>query len=41
MKIFQKLWYYVLHGTIIYTYICNANNNVKLSSFFKKVLCTV
>jgi hypothetical protein len=35
----KKLWYFVLHGTEIYLYICIANNNVIKSSFFKKVLC--
>ncbi len=38
LKFFKNLWYYVLHSTIINTYICNANNNVKKSTFLKKVL---
>lgn len=34
----SKIWYYVLHGTNKCTYICNANNDVKNSTFLKKVL---
>ena len=36
--VIENLWYYVLHGTNKYTYICNANNDVKESTILKKDL---
>jgi hypothetical protein len=37
-EVIQKIWYYVLQSTRKRTYICNANNDVKESTVFKKVL---
>jgi len=34
----EKIWYYVLQSTFIFTYICNTNNSVIKSSVLKKVL---
>ncbi len=38
IKYFKNIWYFVLHSTKIFPYICIANNSVFKSSFFKKVL---